>query len=163
MSYTIYWHKLDERAVIPSKRPEDSGFDIYTIEDEVTLLPSQKYLFKTGLCYSIDKNHWLLAYDRGSTGSKGIHTHCGICDQGYRGELFICLCNDNDFPVVFTSKVAKVEKKDNILYYPTTKAIAQLIPMKLEYGNCFYADDEMWDMLKENSERGAGKLGASGK
>lgn len=158
----ILWHKLTPNATIPTKRVEDAGFDIYTTETDVLLQPHEKHLFKTGLAYWIDKEHWLMGVDRGSTGSRGLHIHCGICDQGYRGEIFICICNDNDFPVRFSSSAASISMKDHVLEYPTAKAIAQLIPMPLLPVESAEAGDE-WEELCHDSERGATKLGASGK
>ena len=174
---SIKWKILNPAAIVPTKRDEDAGFDIYTIEEGITLFPNEKHLFKTGLAYAIDSGYWLLAFDRGSTGSNGIHTHCGICDNGYRGEIFICLNNDNSYPVRFTKNVNKITLEDveedlifddegniyhKILLYPTSKAIAQLIPMKQFKTNCSIATDEEWEELK-NTERGISALGASGK
>ena len=158
----ILWHKLTPDATIPPKRAEDAGFDIYTTETDVLLQPHEKHLFKTDLTYWIDKEHWLMGADRGSTGSRGLHIHCGICDQGYRGEIFICICNDNDFPVHFSSSAASISMKDHVLEYPTTKAIAQLIPMPLLPVESAEAGEE-WEELCHDSERGSTKLGASGK
>ena len=158
----ILWHKLTPDAIIPTKRTEDAGFDIYTTETDVLLQPHEKHLFKTGLTYWIDKEHWLMGADRGSTGSRGLHIHCGICDQGYRGEIFVCICNDNDFPVHFSSSAASICMKDNILEYPTAKAIAQLIPLPLLPVESAEAGEE-WEELCHDSKRGATKLGASGK
>ena len=158
----ILWHKLTPDATIPTKRAEDAGFDIYTTETDVLLQPHEKHLFKTGLTYWIDKEHWLMGADRGSTGSRGLHIHCGICDQGYRGEIFVCICNDNDFPVHFSSSAASISMKDHVLEYPTTKAIAQLIPMSLLPVESAEAGAE-WEELCHDSERGSTKLGASGK
>ena len=158
----ILWHKLTPDAIIPTKRAEDAGFDIYTTETDVLLRPHEKHLFKTGLTYWIDKEHWLMGADRGSTGSRGLHIHCGICDQGYRGEIFVCICNDNDFPVHFSSSAASISMKDNVLEYPTKKAIAQLIPMPLLPVESAEVGEE-WEELCHDSERGATKLGASGK
>ena len=158
----ILWHKLTPDATIPTKRAEDAGFDIYTTETDVLLQPHEKHLFKTGLTYWIDKEHWLMGADRGSTGSRGLHIHCGICDQGYRGEIFVCICNDNEFPVHFSSSAASISMKDHVLEYPTTKAIAQLIPMSLLPVESAEAGEE-WKELCHDSERGSTKLGASGK
>lgn len=168
MTCNIFWHKLDSAAIIPTKRNEDAGFDIYTTDTDVWMQPHEKYMFKTGIQYSIDEGYFLLAFDRGSTGSKGIHVHCGICDQGYRGELFICLNNDNDYPVFFSQTDEPgihFDLKGDIDYlvYPTTRAIAQLIPLKMPEVDSCEVNDEIWEILKLNSERGEGKLGASGK
>lgn len=172
----IKWHKLNPKAKIPTKRDEDAGFDIYTIEEEVLLMPLEKRLFGTGLAAAAEPGWWLLAFDRGSTGSRGIHTHCGIIDNGYRGEIFICLCNDNPFPVKFTSKVIKPTfatsdfyfDKDGkeccgeILYYPISKGIAQIIPIPQPEVTSCEVNAAAWEELC-NTERGAGKLGDSGK
>ena len=159
----IFWHKLDEKATIPTKRDEDAGFDIYTIENDVVLEPFSKHLFSTGLSVALSKGWWLMAFDRGSTGSKGIHTHCGVVDNGYRGEIFICLSNDNNFPVKFTNSVEKVMFQDNVLCYPTSKAIAQLIPVLQPEVDSVEVDDKDWELVSGNTKRGATKLGESGK
>ena len=114
-------------------------------------------MFSTGLGYVIKGNYWLMAFDRGSTGSKGLHVHCGVCDKDYRGEVFICIKNDNPYAVKFSSvetpgfrkhkdsitveeiiagsnahvlKMKEVEVID-YLVYPTSKGIAQLIPVEM--------------------------------
>lgn len=172
----IYWKKLNDRAIIPTKRAEDAGFDIYTTEDEVLLMPGDKHLFATGLAAAATPGWWLLAYDRGSTGSKGIHTHCGVIDNGYRGEIFICLSNDNTFPVKFTRQTIQPyfteldtyydhegqEHCGEIFYYPLSKAIAQIIPIMQPKVESCEADEATWNGLL-NTERGDGKLGDSGK
>lgn len=167
MTCTIFWHKLNPKAVLPTKRDEDAGFDIYTIEDQVVIGPHEKHLFSTGLQYSITDGYYLLGFDRGSTGSKGLHLHCGVCDQGYRGEVFICINNDNNYPVHINSTDTPgyhyINDQIDYFVYPTTKAIAQLIPMRMpDVDNCEVSDD-VWELMKLNSERGEGKLGASGK
>lgn len=176
----IYWHKLNAAAKIPTKRDEDAGFDIYTTEHFVQLMPHEKKMFGTGLAVAAERGWWLLAFDRGSTGSRGIHTHCGVIDNGYRGEIFICLCNDNDYPVIFTDTVlkpyvgdmefytdpiTKTEKCGRVGYYPISKAIAQIIPIPQPQVKTAEADDYEWSRIKEiyASERGEGKLGDSGK
>lgn len=163
----IYWKKLTPNAIIPTKRKEDAGFDIYTIEDNIILQPFEKRLFRTGIAAAATPGYWLLAMDRGSTGSRGIHTHCGIIDNGYRGEIFICLCNDNKYPVKFTSKVDKPtfisnEHYESSLQYPISKGIAQIIPIPQPEVESREVTDEEW-MQMCNTERGIGKLGDSGK
>lgn len=172
----IVWHKLNSSAVVPTKRPEDAGFDMYSTIGTCTLLPGEKKLFPTGIAAAPEKGYWLMAFDRGSTGSRGIHTHCGIIDNGYRGEIFICLCNDNPYPVTFTRDVLSpyIDKKGfyfdekgnehcgDVLYYPLSKAIAQIIPVPQPVVETAEADDVEWEQYL-NTERGDSKLGASGK
>lgn len=170
----IIWHKLTDKAIIPTKRLEDAGFDIYTTEDFVFLGPHQQHLFQTGLQVALDFNYWLAIWDRGSTGSKGIHVHCGVVDQGYRDELFICLKNDNDYPIIFTAATDKIYFEDTavvedkvypkVMYYPVSKAIAQAIPILQPIVTSQEVDTVTWnDKFAHNSERGTGKLGSSGK
>lgn len=163
----IFWHKLDEKATIPTKRDEDAGFDVYTIDNDIVLEPFSKHLFRTGLSVVLSKGWWLMAFDRGSTGSKGIHTHCGVIDNGYRGEIFICLSNDNNFPIKFTNTVDKIVLENNnttnIMYYPVSKAIAQLIPIQQPEVVSSEINDDEWKLISDNTERGTTKLGQSGK
>lgn len=163
----IKWRKLNDKAIIPTKRDEDAGFDIYTTEDYIVLQPHEKHLFPTGIAAAIEPGYWLMGADRGSTGSKGIHIHCGVVDSGYRGEIFICLVNDNTFPVVFTSDINRITyDRDGDtcrLFYPTSKAIAQLIPIvQPVVHSSEVTSDEEWQQYCD-TERGATKLGQSGK
>lgn len=175
----IKWKKLHPAAKIPTKRDEDAGFDIYTIEDDIILAPHACYMFKTGIAAAVSPGYWLMGFDRGSTGSRGIHLHCGVVDNGYRGEIFVCLSNTNDHAVKFTSEVDEISWRDvdgkgynfaakesisldKILLYPTSKAIVQLIPVKQPTVYSQEATDEEWETLSQ-TERGAGKLGSSKK
>ncbi len=164
----IQWHKLKSAAIVPSKRDEDAGYDLYTIEDGVWLKPHQTRLFSTGICYNIEGNIWLFVRDRGSSGSRGITTHCGICDKGYRGEVFVALCNSNTYPILFTSAVTEPQMKRTwygrkYLAYPISKGIAQAIPVVMPNVIDYEINSLQWEQVKNNSERGEGKLGESGK
>lgn len=158
----IGWHKLDTRAIIPTKRNEDAGFDIYTIEREIILAPHETRLFSTGIAMAVNEGYWVMAKDRGSTGSIGLHTHCGVIDSGYRGEIFICINNNNNIPVIFTDAVKKTTREENCIKYPTSKGIAQLIVVpQPEVESIELGAEEFAATL--NTERGTSKLGASGK
>jgi len=169
----IKWHKLNSKAVIPNKTKNAAGFDIYTIEDYVAIPPHSQYMFSTGIGYVIEGPYWLMAFDRGSTGSQGLHVHCGVCDKDYRGEVFICIKNDNDYPVIITrsiDKAYKVEKEiigdyycGPVFYYPACKGIAQLIPIKMPKVKTGMIGVHGWELAKEQSARKDGKLGSSGK
>lgn len=162
------WKSFKLNTKLPSKRPSDSGFDIYTVENNVWLKPHETRLFSTGLACAIPECHWLRAVDRGSTGSKGIHVHCGIIDEEYVGEIFIALNNTNNYPILFTDVVEKVCFKRTwygrkYMCYPVSKAIAQLIPEHRVVCESQWATDQEWTTAATNSVRGEGKLGASGK
>ena len=167
----LCWHKLDNAAKIPTKLNEDAGYDIYTIENNVVIPAHEQYMFKTGLQVYIEGDYWLMGFDRGSTGSKGLHLHCGVVDKGYRGEIFVCIKNDNDYPALFTDMVDKPTKVEDenyggvTLLYPITKAIAQLIPVKMPEVDSREVSDAEWGRLNftHPTEREEGKLGSSGK
>lgn len=178
----IYWYRLNDAAVVPTKRNEDAGFDIYTTEREIIIPAHSQHLFATGLAAAPSKNYWLMAFDRGSTGSKGLHVHCGVVDTGYRDEIFICIKNDNPYDVKFSTSEEpglhtftqdgimnngelNITKDINIqryLVYPTSKAIAQLIPIKKPKVKSKEVNKKKWEKLC-HTERGTGKLGSSGK
>lgn len=168
----IKWHHFSSLAITPTKTPDAAGYDIYTTETHVVMPPHSQHMFKTDLAYVIEGPYWLMAFDRGSTGSKGLHVHCGVCDKDYRGEIFICLKNDNPYPAIITSAVDKVYIEDlstldnycgPILFYPTSKAIAQLIPVEMPEVKVMPIGEAEWDIACEKSARKDGKLGSSGK
>ena len=104
----IYWDLLNLRATMPSKRDEDAGFDIYTIENEAVLKPGETKFFSTGLRSAFPKNYWVEIKERGSTGAVGLSVRSGVIDSGYRGEWKIMLTNVNKYPVEFSYDVDKV-------------------------------------------------------
>lgn len=159
--YLIKWHKVDQNAIIPTKRVEDAGYDIYALE-EVSLKPNETKLLRTGVQVALPEGLWLKAEDRGSTGSKGIHIHCGVVDTGYRGELFICLHNELPYPLYITKNVDEWTIDHYGAFYPRSKAIAQLIPTFQPPVVSEEISDEEWDNLP-TTLRGNGKLGSSHK
>ena len=159
--------RLDERAIAPSKREEDAGFDFYMlIEEEFKLLKKGEiFLAPTKLSCEFPKNWVLIFFERGSTGTKGISKRCGIIDSGYRGEIFIALNNTSNKNILFYKNESKIdsfleennlEKKDVVLY-PQSKAIAQ--------GILLYSPHINIEEVKElsSSERMGGKIGSSNK
>ena len=166
--YSIKWYKYNPAAKIPTKDPENAGFDVYSILDGVVVPPHGVRLIPTGICQAPGENseaYWLQVSDRGSTGSLGIHSLCGVIDHGYRGEIFIALGNFTDRPFVITSKVDKVDVTNHYaIRYTFAKAIAQLILIPQPEVESGEVNQEEWEELfAHNSKRGLGKLGSSGK
>lgn len=168
----IKWKSFSSKTVVPTKTKDAAGYDVYTTEDYVVIPAHGQHMFKTDLAYVIEGPYWLMAFDRGSTGSKGLHVHCGVCDKDYRGEVFICIKNDNNYPVVVTRSVDKAYIEDmmmmedycgKVLFYPASKAIAQLIPIEMPEIKIMPINEAEWDIACNKSERGSGKLGSSGK
>ena len=104
----IYWDTTKEGVKIPTKRKEDAGLDIYTIEDGVVLKPLETRMFSTGLRSAFSPSFWVEIKERGSTGAVGLSVRSGVIDSGYRGEWKIMLTNVNRFPVEFSSKVRRL-------------------------------------------------------
>lgn len=166
----IKFAKVHPNAIIPSKRDEDMGFDIYACFDAdfIVINPHETKLIPTGIASACDSNYGFLVFERGSTGSKGIARRCGVIDSGYRNEWFIGLTNTTD-KVMFISKLSEKETYENYYYdimpesfvYPYSKAIAQalVIPVpKTEVKELSYED-----LKTIESERGMGALGSSNK
>lgn len=162
---TLKWYPLSDAAIIPTKEDGNAGFDIYTTERNVYMPPHSQHLFKTDLACIIDDNYWLMGFDRGSTGSKGMHLHCGVVDPNYLGEIFVCLKNDNDYPIIVGAEGINTEDVDDKvkLIYPATKAIVQLIPVEKPKVNSTIASKEEYAAAMARSTRKDGKLGSSGK
>lgn len=185
MAVNIKFAKVRPDAIIPSKRAEDMGYDIYACfdEDYIVIEPHETKLIPTGIASACDIGYGFLLFERGSTGSKGIARRCGVIDSGYRNEWFVGLTNTNNIPLII-SKLDQValEKKmcehlgypdddlmwkivsdevQNVIIYPYSKAIVQAIVTQVLETN---EQELSYDDLKSiPSERGLGKLGSSNK
>ncbi|HEY0677422.1 MAG TPA: hypothetical protein VGD17_04010 [Chitinophagaceae bacterium] len=159
----LYFAKTRPGAVVPAKRPEDSGYDIYSCfqEESITLNPGEIKLISTGIATAFPQDYVLFIKERSSTGSIGLSTRMGVIDSGFRGEIMIGLNNTSNVPIVITKEVQQVTREEKMIRFPYSKAIAQavlcVIP-KLKVAELDY--DEL---LQINSERGVSFMGASGK
>ena len=166
----VKFAKVHPNAIIPTKRKEDMGWDIYPCFDEdfIAIRPHETKLIPTGIASSCSSKHGFLLRERGSTGSKGIALRCGVLDSGYRNEWFVGLTNTTD-KVMFISKLSEQETYNKYcndimqesFVYPYSKAIAQalIIPVpKVKVEEISYNE-----LKAIKSERGLGKLGSSNK
>ncbi|HYF31814.1 MAG TPA: hypothetical protein VD993_11905 [Chitinophagaceae bacterium] len=159
----LYFARTRKGAIIPAKRAEDSGYDVYSCfeEDSIILNPGDIRLIPTGIATAFAPEYVLFIKERSSTGSIGLSTRMGVIDSGFRGEIMIGLNNTGNIPIMITKEVSQVSKQPELIKYPYAKAIAQavlcVIP-KLEVEELDY--DEL---LKISSDRGVSFLGASGK
>lgn len=163
----IYWAKVKEQAIIPTKREEDAGYDLYPCfeEDYIEIAPLTTKLVPLGVASAFDANYVLILKERGSSGTKGLAQRSGVIDSGYRGEYMAPVTNVNNKPI----RIAKKEvvdtwsdyAKEQILIYPYEKAICQgvlLVMPSLESKEISY------EALQQiESQRGLGRLGSSGK
>ena len=166
----IKFAKVRPNAIIPSKRDEDMGFDIYACfdEDYIIIPPHETNLIPTGIASACDSDYGFVVFERGSTGSKGIARRCGVIDSGYRNEWFIGLTNTTD-KMLFISKLSEQDTYidyygDEMIesfVYPYSKAIAQVLVVPVPKTK---VEEISYDELKEiKSERGMGALGSSNK
>lgn len=159
----VFFAKVNEDAVIPTKRDEDGCYDVYANfeEEYIAIQPHQIKLIPTGLASACNSGYRMAVRDRGSNTKSGLITVAGQIDSGYRGEWFIALFNSNDVPVEITKSVDEVVKTEDYIRVPYSKAIAQFA---LEIVPKACINEIQYDELKKiDSERGAGALGSSGK
>lgn len=179
MNPEVFFARIHPDAVVPTKRDEDAGYDLYACVDERDL-PSfdssyegrkkgqwiyckanETTLVSTGLAFALPKTHYLNAkHERGSTGKISMSVLAGVIDSGYRGEVFLAITPLHK-DVVITSQVDKTIEDSERIYYPYSKAIAQatvdLVP------NTKLTELTLKELLEIESERGDTKLGQSGK
>lgn len=170
----LYFAKIREDAVLPTKREEDAGYDIYAnFSEETFVIPAHTTIpTPTGIAIALNKEYYIQVEERGSTGKIGLKKSAGVMDSGYRGEYFILLTNTNPYPIVI-SKLAKDQLGKTIVYenkkyktkkcliYPQEKAIAQLIVLPVPKMN---EKELSYEELKNiPSLRGSGKFGSSKK
>lgn len=156
----IKFAKINPKAIIPSKKIEDAGYDIYPCFDEeyIEIKPLNTVMIPTGIASAIPDKYYFQIQERGSTGTKGMKYGAGVIDSGYRGEWFVPITNCNNESIYITKK-EDLDLKGII--YPYKKAIAQAILLevpKVEIEEISYEE-----LKKIPSQRGDGRLGSTGK
>lgn len=166
MNTTVKFAKVRPTAVIPTKRDEDAGFDIYAdFEDDFIIIdPHTTTLIPTGIASACDIDYCFILKERGSTGTKGIAQRCGVIDSGYRNEWFVPITNTTNKKIAIVKKDADyifMRNTSGYTIYPYEKAIAQALVVPVPKVNI---EELTYDELKEiESDRGMGSLGSSGK
>ena len=158
----IQFAKMREDAIIPSKTIGNVGYDIYACfpDNQIKIEPHETKLIPTGIASIIPDGYAMILKDRGSTGSKGLSTACGVIDSNFRGEWFVAIHNENDFPVyIIKDNVEAPEGK--CICYPYKKAITQAI--LIEDINAIVEEIDKSVLEVNVTDRGTGTLGSSGK
>lgn len=165
----LFFAKVKNGAIIPSKRDEDAGYDIYACfeEDFMVIPPHTTKLIPTGVASAFSPKYVAILKERGSNGVKGIAQRSGVIDSGYRSEWFVPLTNTNDVPVYIVKHHKKGLKEyvqhiaPEAIIYPYEKGIAQILFVEVPKMEVNEVD---YETLQEfASERGMGALGSSGK
>ena len=76
----IKFAKVRETAIIPSKRDEDAGLDIYANFEQESMLiePHQTVLIPTGIASACGKEFYFQLFEKGGTGTKGLGQRSGV-------------------------------------------------------------------------------------
>ena len=163
----LFFAKVKQDAIIPTKREEDAGYDMYPCfsEDFMEIMPHETKMIPLGIASAFSSEYVMILKERGSTGTKGIGQRSGVIDSGYRGEYVAPITNLNLKPIRIAKKEVvenwSEDKKKNYIIYPYEKAICQgvlLVVPKLEQEEITYEE-----LKKIESERGTGLLGSSNK
>jgi len=98
--------KLSESATLPTQaNTGDVGFDLYS-DAEVTINAGHVGKVPTGIAVGIPEGYWLKFEDRsGFFTNVQLKIGAGIIDNGYTGELIVCMLNATAMPV----RIAKGE------------------------------------------------------
>lgn len=163
----LYWAKVKENAIIPTKREEDAGYDLYPCfeEEYLEILPLHTRLVPLGVASAFDSDYVMLLKERGSTGTKGMAQRAGVIDSGYRGEYMAPVTNVNDKPLCIVKKEVletwDEDQKEKYILYPYEKAVCQGVLLKMPQ---LESETLSYDELKKiASLRNDGRLGSSGK
>lgn len=170
----IYFAKIRPTAIIPTKKAEDAGYDLYANfeEDYFIIEPFGTRAVPTGIACAFSSKYYAQVEERSSLGKIGMKKSGGVMDSGYRGEYLIMTYNTNQKPFIM-SKIEKDNmpetiivdgkeyKTNDCIVYPYTKAICQIVLHEvpvLEEKEISYEE-----LCGIKSERGAGGFGSSNK
>lgn len=157
----ILFAKMKPGAIIPTKRAEDAGYDIYPVLDgDIVILPNQTVKVPTGIASAFHPSKVVILKERSSTGPKGLEQRCGVIDSGYRGEWSVPLTNGTNKMMVITNDPDCYQEHMWVII-PAHKAITQAILFDLPEST---SEEVSIDYIRSIvSERGTGGFGSSGK
>lgn len=163
---TVKFAKTKPTAIIPTKRDEDAGYDIYANfdKDYMVIPPHETVMIPTGIACACDIDYCFIIKERGSTGTKGMAQRCGVIDSGYRDEILVPITNTTDKKIYIKKKDKTIPVLDDVsefIEYPYEKAIAQLLLIPVPTVD---VEEYIYEELKAiPSRRGMGAWGSSGK
>lgn len=163
MDKVIKFAKVHPDAKIPSKRDEDSDYDLYAcFDEEEFIIPAfSTRLVPTGIISAFDETLGVKFEERGSNTKWCGMVQAGVIDSGYRGEWFAAIYNGNFLPVHITKDVSEVHYIDGKVLVPYSKAICQFNVREIPKVEIQEVCPEV--VLSYESLRGTGALGSSNK
>ena len=168
----LYFAKVREGAIIPTKNKEDAGRDVYANfdEDYMIIYPNSTAMIPTGIASACNDDYYIQLEERGSTGTKGMSQRCGVIDSGYRNEWFVLITNTNNH-IIIISKLNEEETNKAVfknggisngtLFIHILKQYAKLVILPVPKMNTMEISVEELQAIP--SKRGQGALGSSGK
>lgn len=148
--------KINEKAILPRKRFEDAGLDIFPCLNKpfITIPAGATVTIPTGIAIACSPAFCVIAKERSSLGKLGLSLRAGVCDSGYRGEYKIMLTNTTTHAFVIddNAKDVAISDKTGTVTLPSTKAIAQLLVLPVPELDIDVLDYEQFKKL--HSERG---------
>ena len=161
--HKIMFAKLRDGAVIPSKRDEDSDYDLYAcFEEEEFVIPAfSTRLVPTGIISAFDESLGVKFEERGSNTKWCGMVQAGVIDSGYRGEWFCAIYNGNPVPVHISKLAQDVQRMEDKVLVPYSKAVCQFNVRQIPRIDIETVTPET--ILACASQRGSGALGSSGK
>ncbi len=133
--------RINEEAKLPQRaHPSDAGLDLFA-NDYYSIPPYGQALVNSGIKMAIPDGFVGLIWDKSGLANQGIKTMGGVIDSGYRGEIKIVIKNlsEDDFNIIPGQKIAQI-------------LIQKISLLDIEETS-----------LEDNTSRGAGSFGSSGK
>jgi len=180
----LYFAKTMESAIIPTKRDEDAGYDVYVGDRSKTIViePNSLGTIDSGIATAYSSEYSTISFDKSGYGSKNLKICGGVYDSGYRGPYYINLANMNadKYFVLSTQNEQEIEKskyfdlqkqeftdeysencieKEKCIIKDINKAITQILVLpipKMQVQELSYEE-----LLKIESKRGIGWCGSS--
>ncbi|MFT4087809.1 MAG: dUTP diphosphatase [Gordonia sp. (in: high G+C Gram-positive bacteria)] len=136
--------RLDPDLPVPARaHPGDAGVDLYSTVD-LEIAPGRRQLVGTGVAIALPVGTVGLIHPRSGLAARAglsIVNAPGTVDEGYRGEIKVCLINlDPESPI----SIARGDR------------IAQLVIQRVELPEVIEVDE------LDDTQRGAGGYGSSG-
>lgn len=141
----LLWAKVKPDAIIPTKRDEDAGYDIYPCfeEDYIVIPPHETKMIQTGIASAFSDDFVMFLKERGSTGTKGIAQRAGIIDSNFRGEWICPITNTTNRDLIISKlELAELIEKYSILDCENDKYIVDgTNRIYLEFSGEYYESD----------------------
>lgn len=138
----VQFKKCNPIAIIPSyAHQDDSGMDLFSVEEDTVFSPSQVKVIRTGLQVVLPSGYEAQIRPKNGLASQGLIAVLGTIDNGYRGEISVILKYDG-------SQMFKVSKLSKI---------AQIVIQKIES----FEVEEVFE-INDKTSRGSGGFGSTG-